>query len=82
MREREPERGAEHREDHAFGGELAEDASPSRAERRSNRELFVASLCAHEQEVRDVRAGDEKNEHHRALENPERFAHVADDFRL
>ena len=49
------------------------------AEREANRQFLLARLGAHEEQVRDVRAGDEQDEADGAEQNPQHVADVADD---
>ena len=67
-----PERATEHGNDDPFGHELADQTSASGAERRSHGELAPAGLGAGQQQVGEVRAGDEQHEADRALKHPER----------
>ena len=60
--EGEPEPGAEEADDEALEEELAGDAAAAGAEGGADRELLLPPLGAHEEEVRDVGAGDEQDE--------------------
>ena len=57
------------REHHAFGQHLPHEAPVSGAERRPDRQLAAASGGAHQQQVRDVGAGDEEDEEHACLQD-------------
>ena len=56
------ERGAEPREHEALGDELAGDAAAARAESGAQADLPFAPRRPHEEQGRDVRAGDEDHE--------------------
>ncbi len=60
------EDGAAGGEEHAFGQELADEPEPARAQRRARRDLVLALGGAGQQQVRDVAAGDQQHEGHRA----------------
>ena len=49
------------------------------AERQANRQLLLARLGAHQEQVGDVRARDEQHEADGAEQNPQHVADVADD---
>ena len=49
------------------------------AERQPDRQLLLARLGAHEEQVRDVGAGDDQHEPDCAKKNPQHAADVADD---
>ena len=61
-----------------LGQHLAHDPPLPRAERRADRELAVAAGGAHQQQVGDVRAGDEQHEQDAALQHVQRRADIAD----
>ena len=63
----------------ALGDELDEQAAAARAERGADRELLLPRLRSREQQVGEVRAGDEQHEPDGALQDPQRRRHVADD---
>ncbi len=58
--------------------ELAHEAAAARAHRRAHGELPLARRGARQQQVRDVRAGDQQDEAHRAEQDEERRAHLSD----
>ena len=62
--------------------QFTRNAPPSRAERRSRRELLLTSLHSHEQQIGDVRAGNQQHDADRSHEDPECVRHVADDILL
>jgi hypothetical protein len=64
-------------EGHALEEQLARDPAPVRPQGHAHGQLLLAALHAHEQQVRDVRAGDEQHEDDRAHEDPEDAADVA-----
>src|SRR5262249_33789336 len=66
-------------DEQAFGDQLANDPSATRAERGTNGDLRLAARRADQEEVRDVRAGDEKHEADCAEQRIEQRADVADD---
>jgi hypothetical protein len=80
--EAEAEHAAERAERQALRHQLARDASRSRADRRADRQLLLARIGAHEQQVRDVRAGDEQHHADRAHQHPEDAPDIADEILL
>jgi hypothetical protein len=80
--DRQPENAAHRRQQDALGQQLANDPAAAGADRRTNRDLAPAHGRAHEQQVRDVRAGDQQDEDDRAQQHPQRRSHVADDHLL
>ena len=70
---------ADHRKHEAFGKELANDAPPIRAERRSDRQFARAHGCARQEQVRDVGAADEQDEPNDAKEQQRRLTELAAD---
>ena len=76
------ERGAGCREHAPFGHELREQAPAARAERRPHGEFLVPRFGARQQQVRQIRARDQQDEQHRALQHPHRRPRAADDLRL
>src|SRR6185295_3077552 len=56
------EGGADQSEQHAFGKELAHDAGSSGSNGETDGELALAGGGAGEQQVRDVRAGDQQDQ--------------------
>jgi hypothetical protein len=57
---------------------LPDDPPARRAERRADRQLAAARDAAGEQQVRDVRAGDEQHERDRALQDEQRATAAVD----
>ena len=57
--EHESERAAERRKDQGFAEEDLEETQPSGAERRAHADVAVPRDCAAQDQVGDVRAGDE-----------------------
>ena len=76
--QRQSESAANHREQRAFGQQLSNDAAPSGAKRRSDRHLFLPVGRPRQQQVGDVRAGDQQNEADDSHQYPQRLANVAD----
>jgi hypothetical protein len=72
-------RAARQAEQHALGQQLPEDARAARADCRADRDFFLASRRARQQQVRDVRAGDQQHKPDRAQQNIERQPYVAHD---
>ena len=68
----EPEAPAEEREQDAFRQELTHHAGAARADGRADGKLALPGGGAREQQVRDVRAGEEQHEGDRGKEGPER----------
>ena len=81
-REQQPEHAADHREQHAFGHELAQQPAAAGAERRAHGKLAMTRLRAREQQVGEVRARDQQHEPDRRLQHPDGAAGAADDFLL
>ena len=77
-----PKRAAGDRQQHAFGHELPEQPAAAGAKRRAHRELAVTCLGARQQQVREVRAGDQQHEADRGLQHPDRAAGAAEDLLL
>ncbi len=81
--EREGETGtgnsAEHPQHEALGQQLRDQLAPARAEGRPHGDLAAAGLSPREQQVRDVRTGDEQHERDGAEQGHERRANVAND---
>ena len=75
-REQQAEGRANGRQQQAFGEQLANQAPPPGAERRADRD-FPSRPGAREQEVGDVRAGDEQHDQDRGGEHLQRAADVA-----
>ncbi len=68
--------GAQHR---ALDQELRRQTEPSAAKRRANRQLVLPRHAARDQQVRDVRAGDQKQHADRSEQHQERLSHVSDE---
>ena len=75
------ERRAGQREHNTLGEHLRDERVPTAAERRADGELAVARGSADEQQVRDVGAGDEQHEHHRAHQREDGGTNFLDDVR-
>src|SRR5262249_7760936 len=75
----EPAEAADEADHDALDDELRGDAPAARAERPAQGELVPPALGAHEEQVRDIGAGDQKDRADAAHENPEKRADVADD---
>ena len=73
------ERRAHHREQHALGEELPDQAAAAGADRRADRDLALAHGRAREQQARDVGAGDHQQERRRAEQREQRRTEEADD---
>ena len=73
------EHAADDRQHDAFGQQLADDPAARAADRRADRDLAPAAGRAHEQEVRDVGAGDEQHEADGADQHEQRRADVPDE---
>ena len=76
--QRQSESPANHREQRAFGQQLSNDAASSGAKRRSDRHLFLPVGRPRQQQISDVRAGDQQNEADDSHQYPQRLANVAD----
>ena len=77
--ETEPDDAADERERQALRQELPGDPARARAERGVDRQLLLPRLGAHQEQVGDVRAGDQQDEPDRAEQHPQHPADVADD---
>src|SRR5262245_31913060 len=62
--ERQTKRAADYTEEKALGEQLAEDAPAAGSERRSNSNLPLSRRCPRQQQVGDVRAGDQQYQSH------------------
>ena len=69
-----PKPAAERRQQQAFGEQLLHDPAAPRAEREPHRHLAAASGRPRQQQVRDVRAGDDQHEPDRGQEHEQRGA--------
>ena len=78
-RHHDAEQAADRREEDALGQELLQQPAAARAQRRADRELFLTSEGAREQQVGDVGAGDQQDEADGAEQHQQRTADVADD---
>ena len=77
-RQREPQDRSDDSDDQAFGQHLAHELQPSRADRGAHRQFATASRGTHDEQVRDVRTGDEQDERDGAHQRQDRRPHVAD----
>ena len=79
-RETEAERRAQHRQRRALDQQLTHESCSRRAERHPHRHLAVPGGSAHQQQVGDVRAGDEKHQRAGADEGePDRVRHATEE---
>ena len=67
------------REHGAFGEQLTQQPPLSRAERAAQRDLALTRFRPREQQARDVGAGDQQQERHRAGQQQHGGTHGADD---
>ena len=67
------------RDEQALGQELRHEPPPARADRRAHRDLSRARRRPREQEARDVDAGDEEEQPHRAQQDEQRRPEEPDD---
>ena len=81
-RERQPEHAAGAPEQRALDQQPADDPSAAGAERGTHRQLLLPAFGAHEQQARDVGAGDEHHDADRSHQHPQRVRDVADDVLL
>ena len=70
-------RAAAEREEHAFGQQLPNESKTARPERGANRKLAMPRGRAGEEEIGDVRAGDEEHAADRAEQRVEHDPHIA-----
>ena len=75
--EDESERAPERRKDEGFAEQDLEQAQPSGAERRANADVALPRQRAAQDQVRDVRAGDEQHECDRTEQKEERTPHLS-----
>ena len=75
--EAEPQNTSHGGERQAFSEKLTRQPFPVRSHRRSDRNLLLFAVGAHEKKVRDIGACDEKHEPHSAEEHPQNVSHVA-----
>ena len=59
----------------AFGEQLPYDSPAPRAKREANRNFFFSDRRAREQQIRNIRAGDQQDEPDRAKQNQKRSLH-------
>jgi len=76
--EQEAEGAPRQREQETFEHQLTRDSTPARPERGSHGQLLLPPLRTDQEEVRDVRAGDQQHDAHRGEQDPQHRAHVAD----
>ena len=76
--ENEAQQASGQRERKALGQQLADDLEASGAERGAGCEFALSYRGAHQQEIGDVGAGNEKNEADRAEQNQQRLPGIAD----
>ena len=74
-----PEGPADERDRRAFEEQLPDDAGAIGAERRPDRDFPPAARGARQQQIRDIRTGDEKHQADRSEQHQDRLARVADD---
>ena len=77
VREEHAECAANHGQDDALGEELTEQPAARRADREPHGHLPHPGRGASKLQVRDVRAGDEEQQPHRAQQQPQRGLHLA-----
>ena len=76
--DRQPERPADDRQQQAFGEQLPDDSPVRGAERGPHRHLLAPPDRARQQQVGDVRAGDQQHEADGRHQHDQRSPHVAD----
>ena len=79
QRDQQADRPAHQAEQHALEKQLSHQALPRRAERGADRHFFLAAGGTRQQQVGDIRAGDQQHERDRSEEHEHCPAHVADD---
>ena len=80
--EAESEDATHHRQRHAFGQQLPDDASAAGADGGSQGNFTLAGRGTHQQQVRDVGAGNEQHEGDGGAENEQRGPRAPDKHRL
>ena len=65
------QRAGDDRQEQAFRQQLTDQAGTAGAKRDPNAHFLLACRCSREQEVRNVRAGDQKQERHGAEQHPD-----------
>ncbi len=78
LREQHAEQAARERQHHALRQQRAGDPAAAGAERGTHGELLMAPFRAHQEQVRDVAAGDEQHDADGCQQNPENLSDVAD----
>ena len=78
IREADGEQAREHRDDHRLRHLQPDELAARRADRATHRQVALAALGAHHEQVRDVGAGDQQHDRDRAEEHPERTRHAAE----
>ena len=71
-REQQPGRAPENGEHEALDQQLSEHTRSTGAHRHAHRDLFASDRCARQEQVGDVRTGDEEHEPDRAKEHHQR----------
>jgi hypothetical protein len=74
LRHEQARRAAGGAQDEALGEQLPNQAATRRANRRADRDFSRTHGSARQQQVRDVRAGNQEDERHRAGQHQQRAA--------
>ena len=78
MRQQEAEKTAHRREHQRFDDELLEHAATTRAHGKSDGQLLATRESTRQEQIGDVRAGDEQDEGDRREQHDQRLADIAD----
>ena len=78
LREQHTEQAARERQHHALRQQRAGDPAAAGAECGTHGELLMAPFRAHQEQVRDVAAGDQQHDADGCQQNPENLSDVAD----
>ena len=76
------ERAAHQPEQHAFDQQFPRDARASRSQRGADGKLLLPSLCAHQQQIGDIGAGDQQDHADGGHHHPQHGDDVAHHFLL
>src|SRR4029453_13685032 len=75
--EEEADRAGSAGDDGTFDEQLLDQAAAARADRQEQRHLVLAARCASQEQVGDIRSGDEQNQRSNRGEDPERTLELA-----
>ena len=82
VRQPQAQNAAEDSQGQAFDQHFARDSPPAGAERGPDRQFLLAAFGAHQQQIRDVRAGDQQHQPDGSHQHPQHRPDVSHDFLL